>query len=158
MISNLFRFLMHLRTFVLLIAYTPITMLNASVFHALVYDPLQQHNGSSSPPCAQELDVNIDFDDASYHWRKNKQSLGNGEFSYIDMPPDSALSVLPLTSPQHHYNLRSRKQKREERGLIEPAINTPELSPIYNSHEDDQGPCNAPVKRRRYNLRSSTKM
>jgi hypothetical protein len=31
----------------------------------------------------RELEVNIDFDDASQAWRANKQSLRNGSFKYI---------------------------------------------------------------------------
>lgn len=30
-----------------------------------------------------ELEVNIDFDDSSREWRKNKRSIGNGQFKYI---------------------------------------------------------------------------
>ena len=30
-----------------------------------------------------ELEVNIDFDESSTAWRKNKRSIGNGEFRYI---------------------------------------------------------------------------
>jgi hypothetical protein len=29
-----------------------------------------------------ELDVNIDFDEASKEWRKNKKYIGNGSFNY----------------------------------------------------------------------------
>ena len=29
-----------------------------------------------------ELEVNIDFDDASREWRKNKRRMGNGTYSY----------------------------------------------------------------------------
>lgn len=30
-----------------------------------------------------ELEVNIDFDDASKEWHKNKKSIGNGHYKYI---------------------------------------------------------------------------
>ena len=30
-----------------------------------------------------ELDVNIDFDDASKEWHKNKKSIGNSQYKYI---------------------------------------------------------------------------
>ena len=33
-------------------------------------------------PQRQIYEVNIDFDDASREWRKNKISLGNGMFKY----------------------------------------------------------------------------
>ena len=33
----------------------------------------------------QELTVNIDFDDASLHWKANKKSIGNGQYTYICM-------------------------------------------------------------------------
>ena len=29
------------------------------------------------------FEVNIDFDDASASWRKNKKSIGNGSYKYI---------------------------------------------------------------------------
>ena len=29
------------------------------------------------------LEVNIDFDDASSEWNKNKRSIGNGHYKYI---------------------------------------------------------------------------
>ena len=29
------------------------------------------------------LEVNIDFDDASNEWHKNKKSIGNGHYKYI---------------------------------------------------------------------------
>jgi hypothetical protein len=29
-------------------------------------------------------EVNIDFDEASREWKKNKKSIGNGEYKYID--------------------------------------------------------------------------
>jgi hypothetical protein len=29
-----------------------------------------------------ELEVNINFDEASLAWRKNKRRLGNGQFKY----------------------------------------------------------------------------
>ena len=31
----------------------------------------------------QELEVNIDFDEASFHWKANKKSIGNGQYTYI---------------------------------------------------------------------------
>ena len=35
-------------------------------------------------PCVKsELEVNIDFDDASKEWHKNKKSIGNGHYKYI---------------------------------------------------------------------------
>jgi hypothetical protein len=30
-----------------------------------------------------ELEVNIDFDDASKEWHKNKKSIGNSQYKYI---------------------------------------------------------------------------
>jgi uncharacterized protein involved in outer membrane biogenesis len=30
-----------------------------------------------------ELEVNIDFDESSKEWRKNKHCIGNGQFKYI---------------------------------------------------------------------------
>ena len=30
-----------------------------------------------------ELEVNIDFDESSKEWRKNKRCIGNGQFKYI---------------------------------------------------------------------------
>ena len=29
-------------------------------------------------------EVNIDFDEASREWKKNKKSIGNGEYKYIN--------------------------------------------------------------------------
>jgi hypothetical protein len=30
-----------------------------------------------------ELEVNIDFDDASKEWHKNKKSIGNSQYKYV---------------------------------------------------------------------------
>lgn len=30
-----------------------------------------------------ELEVSIDFDEASREWRKNKKNIGNGQFKYL---------------------------------------------------------------------------
>jgi hypothetical protein len=34
-------------------------------------------------PLAKEFEVNIDFDDASKEWHKNKKSIGNSQYKYI---------------------------------------------------------------------------
>ena len=31
----------------------------------------------------EEFEVNIDFDEASEAWRKNKKSIGNGHYKYV---------------------------------------------------------------------------
>lgn len=42
----------------------------------------------------QPYEINISFDDAQYHWRKNKIYLGNGAFKYIN-------TGAPLLRHQH---------------------------------------------------------
>lgn len=34
-------------------------------------------------PVRQELEVNIDFDEASRAWKENKISIGNGSYKYV---------------------------------------------------------------------------
>lgn len=51
----------------------------------------------------KELDVNIDFDEASGAWNANKKKLGNGMYKYIYTKKE----ILELTSTK--YNFRPRK-------------------------------------------------
>lgn len=47
---------------------------------------IQLTNQGISEPLTKakhELEVNIDFDDASKEWHKNKKSIGNGQYNYI---------------------------------------------------------------------------
>lgn len=136
MINQLFAFVTHLRTLVLLLIYAPVNRLHASTLNNALRLP------SSGEP--QELDVNIDFDEASFQWRRNKRAMGNGEFAYIHT--NSPTTMLPYTPPQHSYFLRSRKKKRTD--MATPI--TDDLSPT----QEDSLP--VPTKRRKYNLRSSS--
>ncbi len=139
MITHLFAVVMHLRTLVLLLIYAPITMWHASTLDVVLHLPPSPQPDSRSP---QESDANIDFDEASFQWRRNKRSIGNGEFTYIHTNTSTAL--VPYTPPQHNYFLRSRKNKRTDAEVA-----TPEMP------QEDAPP--GPVKRPRYNLRGTSK-
>ena len=54
--------------------------------------------------------VDINFNEASREWRKNKKYLGNGSFQYIrtNKKEDQIKTTTQLGCiPKHNYNLRS---------------------------------------------------
>ena len=115
MFDRVIEFVRHLITFVLLLwnyrlnrQNEQIMKLNIDLLEAL---PKDEH-------IKPRLDVDIDFDEASAAWRKNKIDKGNGEFEYKSKESDSEDNVSVVRCPEapHRYNTRLAKRIRNQEG------------------------------------------
>lgn len=99
--------------------------------------------------------IDIDFDDASRQWRRNKTSLGNGMFEYKNKTPSVKYETIQTPTladyQQHRYNLRSVRatmpmpltSKQEKKTESKETKETKETKKVTEE-----------PTRRRYNLRS----
>lgn len=55
---------------------------NVSIIHETPVHRVHTRSQTALENKADKFSVNIDFDNASHEWRKNKRTHGNGMFSY----------------------------------------------------------------------------
>jgi len=126
MIDRAIEFIRHLITFVLLLwnfrlnqQNEQVMKLNLDLLEALPPDSEtkttpQDHGKQARFP------VEIDFDEASIAWRKNKIDKGNGQFKYRSKSPDLVDDHPESRCPEvpHRYNTRLAKRIRNHEGDI----------------------------------------